>query len=509
MASALKHVSPSQVKTFQSCQRLWYYNSVLKQRSPQTDAQSRGTIVHAALEAYLKGGTIPADMIARAQELKITEKDLHEYVEAIKPFVGKPGEGLTEYADEMPTYEGGPNFRLVVDHARETTFESAQGAEIIPQIDDLKTTSDFRYCKTPDQLSHDVQMISYAKWALHVIPTEVYPPNFVSLRHIYVRTRGKRVGTARDVLVTPAEVEERWLLILDTVREMEALAASAPAGPQDVPASTTDHCSAYGGCYFRSNCFGSVYSDSRPFNALFTKEKDTVMTTTPSAPRMSLADRVAAAKLAAEGATPGATLIVHKGVVTEAAPTAAAAGHNVLPPDAGPRTSTAAEVEAANAPKKRGRPPGSSKSTEPSSASQGAGQPVAEPTMEAAMAAAAATPMLPRPPQMSASSARQITGASRDLTLYVDCVPVKGNSNFTVGEDIIASLAEAAAKAANVPDWRLIEYGKGKGAMAAILRERITSMPDTVVITSSTPGSDVLLEVLSPHARVIVRGLRG
>ncbi len=160
--AGLTHVSSSQVKNYLACNRLWYYTSILRQRPPQTEAQSRGTTVHGALEAHLKAGSIEPEILERAKSLGITEKDLTDYVASMTPFVGKPGEGLTEYKDEIPTYPGGPKYVLVVDHAREIQC----GDEIIPQIDDLKTTSDFRYCKTPDELSKDVQMISYAMWAL-------------------------------------------------------------------------------------------------------------------------------------------------------------------------------------------------------------------------------------------------------------------------------------------------------------------------------------------------------
>ncbi len=157
---------------------------------------------------------------------------------------------------------------------------------------------------------------------------------------MYVRTRGKRVATARDVLVTPEDVRARWDEILVTVREMDSLAthvavttaltqdqlaqhastAVALGGgidPQDIPATTTDHCSAYGGCFFRSKCFGEVYNADRPFIGLFHKEpKEIVMAdsnvipgTFPAAaagggPRMSLADRVKARN--ASGAAPAA-----------------------------------------------------------------------------------------------------------------------------------------------------------------------------------------------------------
>jgi hypothetical protein len=602
--SVLTHVSASQIKDFKACNRLWYYTRILKQRAPQTEAQSRGTTVHGALEAHLKAGAIEPEILERAEKLGISQKDLNDYITAMAPFVGKPGEGLTEFRDSMPTFEGGPEYVLVVDHAREITIENSNSLpwEIIPQIDDLKTTSDFRYCKTPDELGHDVQMVSYAKWALWRLfeLKKKPPPTFVSLRHVYVRTRGKRVATARDVLVTPADVEARWQEILVDVRDMVALASmGAEVNPQDVPATTTDHCSAYGGCFFRGQCFGAVYDTSRPFIGLFNKEKKEIVAMadnvlTPNFPangassaRMSLKDRVAmrkggaapeasaapdaapaaastpvgapatpppaaAAPAATAGVTCGAsaalfpgcacTLVPHEGdhesrgptggaihwsqdgasfgvgvspnwkpltmltsvplgapgvaapntaaaVVASFSPSATVA--DVLPPDAPSRTSTPEEVAAAGASKRKPRTP-KAEAVAPAAATAPAAAPAATPAPAVATAPAAAAGVCPL------------------KELYVDSWPVKGVAGaIGLGEDILQGLSADAAKAANMPDWRLVEFGKGKGAMAVLLRERLASMPEILVVSSSTPGSDVLIEVLSPHAKRVVRALRG
>lgn len=620
--SVLTHVSASQIKDFKACNRLWYYTRILKQRAPQTEAQSRGTTVHGALEAHLKGGVIEPEILERAKQLGITQQDLNEYITAMEPFVGKPGEGLTEFRDSMPTFEGGPNYVLVVDHAREITIDNPGDGTpwgVVPQIDDLKTTSDFRYCKTPDELARDVQMVSYAKWALLRLYEEKQrpPPSFVSLRHVYVRTRGKRLATARDVLVTPVDVEARWQEILIDVRDMVALASMGnEVNPQDVPATTTDHCSAYGGCFFRAQCFGAVYDTGRPFMGLFNKEKkeivamsDTNGVPTSEKPRESLKDRVAARKALAEAAAGGAapaaaaappmtqvippiassaasasvpgvvcgalkdlfpgcpcTLVPHTGMHESTGPTggkvhwsedgaviglgassdwkpltptlvtATAASPQtaasvlaafvpsptvaaVLPPDAASRTSTPEEVATAGAPKTT-RKPRATKAE-----------------MEARAAGTAAPVFAPALAPAAAPAAFAVTGDGRHLStsvetqaitnpatppvqvivdvcpikeLLIDCWPTKGVSGVIgLGEDILHGLSEDAAKASNMPDWRLIEFGKGKGAMAALLRERLASMPEILVVSSSTPGSDVLIEVLTPHARRVTRALMG
>src|SRR5262249_5673325 len=107
--------------------------------------------------------------------------------------------------------------------------------------------------------------------------------------------------------------------------------------------TTTDHCSAYGGCFFRSKCFGALYDGSRPFMSLFNKTTEKKM---DSEPRLSLADRMraraAAARTAARtaagtaGGTAGAPAAAAPGVAAAAAPAASAA--------AAPAASAAAAV---------------------------------------------------------------------------------------------------------------------------------------------------------------------
>lgn len=183
-------------------------------------------------------------------------------------------------------------------------------------------------------------------------------------------------------------------------------------------------------------------------------------------------------------------------VVASFVPSATVAA--VLPPDAPPRTSTPEEVAAASAPR-RGRKP------------KEAAAPATAPVLAAASAAApTATSVTTVTTPTAIATPAAVVGVCPLKELYVDCLPVKpAGAVYTLGEEIMQWLSEAAAKAANVPDWRFVEFGKGKGAMAVILRERLATMPEILVVSSSTPGSDVLIEVLSPHAKRVVRALRG
>jgi hypothetical protein len=451
----------------------------------------------------------------------LTVNDIVEYLEALRPFVDKQGRtGLVEYRDEIPTFEGGPTFVLVVDHAREVEIENIG---VIPQIDDLKTLSDFRYCKTPDELAKDAQMVSYAKWALRLFELESKPaPDFVSVRHVYVRTRGKHIVAERSRLMSPGEIEEQWQLVLHDVKAMLLLAETVTDPMAVMP--NTDHCSAYGGCFFRPDCYGDLPKNLSEVFEKKAKEKIMSGNGVRTSPSPSLMDRLRAHQgrlpapppaapvappssgVAVLPAPPVAPSVAAAPPVAAAAPgapvsrlkrfvtaTAASPVADVLPPDAPARVTLPADVpaeaSAAAAPKKRGRP---------RAGVVAVGVAAAGAVDVASLAAVQAAAVMP--PLVSA--------ASQFEELYIDCLPTKGGTPYGLGEDILAQAGADAAAVENVADWRLIQY-TSRGVLATAVRSLIGELPKALVVTSSVPGSDVLIEVLTPIARKVVRALRG
>lgn len=554
----LTHTSASQVKDFEACPRLWFFKSVKKRRPPQTGAQARGTYVHGGLERYLKGEDVTADKSAL-----VTPEKLREYIEVLKPIVDRAsagvdvGKSLVEHKDEMPTYDGGPTFVLIVDHARETTV----AGKTIPQIDDLKTTSDFRYCKTPDQLAQDVQMISYAQWVLRQYELYSEPmPDFVSVRHVYVRTRGKTVATERQRLMTPDEVRAQWTRVCAMVEAMVQIARTVE-DPMDV-APNTAACNNYGGCYFRPDCHGtpakSLAEAFEQQQQQKQEERGESMSTTPNGSGGSLMERLRAKQKqgAAAPATPPAAaapettkkinIVLEGGGVptgaaaAPAAATAAPAGAatsrlrarlaggapvqaaapvvstgvgtvapaasvvssvpNVLPPDAPSRETPVSDV-----------PPAAGEAAAAAPEPRKPGRPrKAAATAPAAPAAATATTAA-APAAPAAPAAQPATYASAVCPLeelYVDCLPVKGSGGYVMAEEILALAGADAAKSENVHDWRMISY-TARGVLASALRARLAEIPKVLVVTSSLSGADVLIETLTPIARKVVRALRG
>jgi len=528
----LNHVSASQVKDFRGCARLWFFKNVVKKRPPQTVAQAKGTLIHAALEAQLKGQKLDSIKLPEG----VTPEEILKYLNVLRPIIDRDGPvGLVEHKAEISTFPDGPKFVLVVDHAREIQHETYGP---LPQIDDLKTTSDFRYCKTPEELATDAQMVSYAKWALQLFVESSRPlPDFVSVRHVYVRTKGKTIAAERSRLLSPEEIEEQWQLVLADVRAMLGLAEKTEDPMKVMP--NTGYCSAFGGCYFQPDCGTTQNTIDQAFEKAERNKSMSEVTTK----RPSLMDRIreidakygnkpadvpeAAPAVAAVAASPTpaspklSRLARLRG--EEAPPPAAVVSDipHVLPPEAPDRaslaepppvaatvpppvpaeavsTSPAAEPPAA-APKRRGRPPNAKPVVVPETPALALSEaPVAEPP--------------PPPPPVVVALEKPVVlplieNVCKLEELYVDCIPTKG-SEFCFADAILANAGSAAAKNENVADWRLINY-TSRGNLAVAIRAQLSEMPQTLVVMSSQSGSDVLIEVLAPIARKVVRALRG
>lgn len=93
-------------------------------------------------------------------------------------------------------------------------------------------------------------------------------------------------------------------------------------------------------------------------------------------------------------------------------------------------------------------------------------------------------------------------------TLYVDCLP--SEVEVTYLSDLLYEPMQELARKTGVPDWRLHEYGKGKGHIATALKSLAAQgrLPANVFINQNEDWSSVALEVLAPLAAAHVYGTR-
>ncbi len=530
MIYPLRNFSVSQVTLFLDCNRKHYLKHVLKLPDPSNEAAQRGVSIHKAAEntsaQLTQGASLEMALAAHAP----TDAPWMSYVHALAKtgILPRPGESVaTEHRFSLPTHTGVP-FIGVIDEI----LEDRSPVHIV----DIKSTSDIRYAKKPIELVTDLQLVTYAHYAFTILDEDLLRASlaYVEAKKVPLKTKLPRtaivsVDLERDHVrriwqgELPFGTEGKYHLpqVLDDMIE-----TSLNTDFNDVTPNTSI-CSKYGGCPYRDKCglgtFAGITNASshEPRKRITIQESKTMgflsgktsngngnhTAATPAPVPQTKAAAPAPAKTTgflarAQAASKG----VAPGPVDEAARQArldrdfgpAEVPTGVVPPDAPSRMTTAPQAEpeavseedaapaaetAQEAPKKRGRPPKAKVTGE-----------------EAAMDG---EPAAPAPK----------TTKGRVLTLYVDCLPVKGNEAVLFEDWFGTKLLELtswAEEEEKVPDLRLVGYAKEKAALAIATNDLIkTNRPSGIVISTSNQMAKDVLGVLIPHADNVVRALRG
>lgn len=249
-ARALRRSSASQVEAYLRCARRWFFDYVLGVGRKETAAMRRGTAIHAVVEHYLRTGEIKQGETFTDPEAK-GATDLTAIVSAARPFLPVPGESGVEVEEwiERPTFDGGPRFV--------GRYDARERFRIPPRVTDCKSTSDFKYCKTPAELSSNVQLGFYGVDLADSL--DLADHDLVTLRHTYLRTRTPHRATAIEVDVQAGHLRKVWGVTVEATRRMVATVQAAPDAPEVFryalrvepnPAA----CGDYGGCPHRARC---------------------------------------------------------------------------------------------------------------------------------------------------------------------------------------------------------------------------------------------------------------
>lgn len=239
------HVSASQISTYLSCQRQWWWNKVFGLPTTQKASAALGEAVHASIEAYL-GGERTLHPVAVPGRKKLDElRALDPLVEAKMERRLDNGLVFVGRIDLMV-----PEQRLIVDH---------------------KTTSSLQYAKTEEELRADVQMLAYAYEVL-----QRQPGQEVRVAHNVLLTKGSGHRYTEATIPAPV-VLEGWKRIREVTDQMKATAKVE--APDQVP-PTWSACDKYGGCDFRDKCRAmKLASSSSPYDGV---------TDAPSSPTMEV-----------------------------------------------------------------------------------------------------------------------------------------------------------------------------------------------------------------------------
>lgn len=470
--------SSSQIELWEKCPRKWFNDYICGLKTPATAAQLKGTEIDLAVQHYLHTGEI------RGAWTPLLER--------LAPFLPAPcgSEVLIQEKIELPTFENGP---LLIGYP---DFAEKMGALCtkILFIGDLKSTSDFRYCKTREQLESNRQLMTYARWGYAVMGADE-----VRIGHVYGCTKKPKacIVPADDeppISVSREHVNKHWETAMACVREM--VNAALYIRDADELSPNTAMCNEYGGCPHRSKCGLSAIFPKRNTRA---SNMSKMLEKLNKGKPVSLVS-VPVVDMPAVIATTTDSTVSGRVVFDSMA---------VLPPDAPSRESTPEEVAAlveAAQPKrgKRGRP--KEVHLNPFLAEE---TPASEPlpsseTLKDDPKMKQLAEMLKQPEAEEPKMSKQ--PATRP-TLFVDCMPMKGGGVTTHLEEWLAPIAAETARAGETADWRLIPY-TSKGMLAHAIRQSLDTCPSYLVIDSRTSGAEVALEVLIPHAALVIRGMR-
>ncbi len=285
MSSALPLVSASQITMYRECPRKWAWRYIAGLKTPTHPAAALGIEVDdTQLQPYLREGR-PLDL-SRESGL-IAEPGLVYLpkgpgLEVQKHFTfGSPTSeafGFQGYIDLWMPKGGMPD------------------TGDLPTVVDFKTTGNWKYAKTADDLRKDVQAQLYATWAMWSTGARV-----VDLVWIYFATRGPRKAKRVHLRVVGDDVGDQFAAINATAVEMFEVRQTC-TDPLTLKPSV-EMCEAYGGCPFRANCKlspGEIV-DAKAAQWMRRTEETTVSNTTTASGGLGALARLRAQKAAAAG----------------------------------------------------------------------------------------------------------------------------------------------------------------------------------------------------------------
>lgn len=472
-------LSPSQIATWEDCERKWGWRHLDGIPAPQNASAALGSEVHdQQLAPYLLEGRAPD--FSRPSGY-IAASGLHWLPKPKTPGMEVEKHFILRLPNEPFAIQGYKDF--TVDDS--IKIPGLPGG--VPGVGDHKTTSNLKWMKTKEDLSTDVQAIVYASDALVATGTQA-----VDLAWVYYQTRGAHRSDRVHVRLTREHTFSELGRIVVTARHISATRKSKPRALDLVP--NTDACEKYGGCPYRDRC-----TDLNPLalvQAGFRNErnKELVMNETEDLLKRLSEQNGMTPPPSAEIPTPSmpswATAAVDPREV-KINPPEYQPPPPVIPVEV-PVQAQAPNPGAGNAEpvKKRGRP------------------------KKAADATTATVSMLPvetsehttiAVPQETVTAAKEVVQGFR---LYVDCFPV--NEEYLSLEMVVLEAKKKIQAEMGLPDYRFADFGRGPGILSIAVRELVLSgaKGGSLVVDTRTPEGSACVSDLVACAESVCRGMR-
>ena len=398
----------------------------------------------------------------------------------------------------------------------------ARSTDAGPEVWDHKTTSNFGYAKSADDLMNNVQALIYAYEAMEAAGSDA-----VDLNWVYYLTRGTPKSKKVHLRLTREYVTPR-ILGFRSVLESLLPSLQSKASPLSLPADTT-HCSAYGGCPYREVCSPHLTNTERARG---------VLNMTPQAQDIlaRLENKSAELQGTKPAPAPAATSDLDdllaglvKGPATP--PAAPASLPSINPPGEWQPESAADEPVKAAAPTEE-KPKRTRRTKEQMAADTNAASKlqhlVEHGVITSEQAATLAntnvtlsegsptsgyvTIHIEAAPVPSGSLAPERTlvdihGPDAGFTLYVDCVPM--GASVTYAEEVFQDVKKRILAEHGVADYRFIQF-KAAGVFSDTLAKLVAEggVTGNIVLNAHTPEGQIAMAVLMPAARFpVVRGL--
>jgi len=468
-------LSASQLETFELCQRKWAWRKIDGIKSDPHPSAELGTKIHEMLEQWMRHGVAP---------------DLDLEVEIGGKTV-KPGPMAAVLLKHIPA-PGTPGVVIEAEVFVRTAVTRLMGYKDLGYIDaatglhvvnDYKSTSNFKWAKTPEDLKTDIQANIYAaaEMAEHGVDE-------VLLRWAYTRTRGKAASKLVELRITRAEVEKNFDRIDETAAQVLAAYKSGKTAIEFEASPAA--CDAFGGCFYVEHC------NLTPIQRLKAK-----MAKQGLAAKMAERKAKLEAEAKAGGTTEATEAPTGTGSINPEGEAPAALKEKKTEAPAG--TDAKAEKAAAAAERKAKR--------EAAKASKAAEATASTPEPTTAPATAPARAAAPVIPPGSAIAGAATGGASvvpfgPGFTLFVDCVPSNG---IVLSASHLSGPAQGVVcKEFGVPHYRLAEFAKGPAALETAVRSHFKSNPLSgvgVTLDTRTELGRDLLTVLTDLASTVVR----
>jgi hypothetical protein len=242
-------ISATQISTFELCNRKWAWRWLEKVRAPPNKFAQLGIDTHGKLEKWLRSSAVPGPdpklANANADDRKRDEHSV-KLAHAMIPYLPPPQ--AVDYRnverDELIVVED-VLFIVKIDLFMPELVSWDGVAR--PRTYDHKTTGDFKWMPSADQIQFDAQAALYTAWSIiYTGKTEI------DLQWNYVRTKGAIKVEPIFATVTDAMITPRMQSNIATGRAIKHHIANTKRALDVVHDARA--CDEFGGCPFKDRC---------------------------------------------------------------------------------------------------------------------------------------------------------------------------------------------------------------------------------------------------------------